>query len=119
MPFPNFHANRLRPVALFDKDSFRTTSGGTLFGGNLQVPSTINLIWGKLKGRSAPDDPPILQSIRFSKSRWTVDAARAWIQKNLGGRGIFEPASDSTANSDVTALTTRDLEREVDRKSVV
>lgn len=101
MPFPNFHANRLRPPGIFDKDSFRTTKGGTLFGGKLKVPVTINLIWGKLKGRAKPADPPVLQSLRFQKTRWTVSAAKAWISKNLGGRGIFEPATVTSQSENV------------------
>ncbi len=111
MPFPNFHANRLKSPSLFDKDSFRTTRGGTLFGGNLKVPNTINLIWGKLRGRTAADDPVLLQSVRFRKSRWTVNTAKAWIQKNLGGQGFFEPAAN--LSDDEPALTDKQLEQAV------
>jgi len=110
VPFPNEHALRLRPPALFDPDSFRRTNGGTLFGGNLNVPDSISLIWGKLKGRSAANDPVILQALRFPKSRWTVDAAKSWIDKNIK-RGIFEPASGSENNTE--PITTKDLEQAV------
>jgi len=102
MPFPNFHALRLRPPDIFASDSFRTTKGGTLFGGKLKVPATINMIWGKLKTKNAPDDPPLLQALRFDKSKWTATTAKAWIAKNLQSRGMFEPASNqSETNSAV------------------
>lgn len=107
MPFPNEHSLRLKPPALFDTDSFRRTKGGTLFGGNLQVPSSISLIWGKLKGSAAANDPIILQALRFDKSKWTETAAKAWIDKNIK-RGIFEPASD-TSNNTEKPITDKDL----------
>ena len=107
MPFPNEHSLRLRPPDIFDEDSFRRTKGGTLFGGNLQVPNTISLIWGKLKRNAAADDPIILQALRFDKSKWTETAAKAWIDKNIK-RGIFEPASDTSNNTD-KPITDKDL----------
>ena len=104
MPFPNEHALRLRSPGLFDSDSFRRTKDGTLFGGNLKVPTSIAIIWAKLKGKAASDDPVIAQALRFDKSKWTETAARAWISKNIK-RGIFEPASSNNTEK----ITDKDL----------
>ena len=111
MPYPNEHALRLKPPAIFDPDSFRRTAGGKLFGGKLTVPATIGLIWAKLKGRAKPSDPPILQAIRFKKSSWTVAAAKSWIKKNIKQSGAFEPAASSTAKSE--ELTEQDKEQDI------
>ena len=105
MPFPNEHALRLRPPTLFDKNTFRRTKGGTLFGGKLVVPATIGMIWAKLKDRSASSDSPILQALRFDKSKWTVATAKAWIRKNLPQGGTFEPSS---VNGEVNSATITD-----------
>lgn len=112
MPFPNFHAFRLKSPDIFDKDSWKTTKGGTLFAGKLKVPTTINLIWGKLKGKTAPDDPPILQSIRFQKAKWTVASAKAWLSKNIRSKGLFEPAASNNTEAGHN-ITDKDLDNEV------
>lgn len=101
MPYPNEHALRLKSPGIFDKDSFRRTAGGSLYGGAVKVPGTIGMIWAKLSGKSKPSDPPILQALRFKKTSWTVTAAKAWIKKNIKQTGTFEPASTSaTEQSD-------------------
>lgn len=105
MPYPNEHALRLQPPGIFDPDTFRTTAGGTLFGGKLKVPATINMIWAKLKGRAKPSDPPILQALRFKKASWTVSAAKSWISKNIKQKGTFEPAKSTTGKAeDISSL---------------
>ena len=97
MPYPNEHAYRLKSPGLFDKDAFRTTAGGSLYGGKVKVPGTVNVIWAKLKGRAKPSDPPILQSLRFKKTSWSVVKAKEWLKQNIPQKGIFEPASSTAA----------------------
>jgi len=111
MPYPNEHALRLKPPGIFDPESFRRTAGGKLFGGKLTVPSTIGLIWAKLKGRSKPSDPPILQAMRFDKSKWTIANAKTWIKQNIKQAGLFEPAQTSTGKA--ADLTQQDIEQDI------
>jgi hypothetical protein len=90
-PFPNEHSARLRDPGEFDPDAYRRTKGGRLFN-RVNVPSTISIIWGKLRGASAPSDPPIPQALRFPTTNWTVDAAKAWLRENDIRHIKFEPA---------------------------
>jgi len=63
-PYPNEHAARLRDPGDFDPDSFRRKNDGTIYG-KIKVPSTIAVIWAKLKAHSGPKDNPIPQALRF------------------------------------------------------
>ena len=101
MPFVNEHSLRLRSPTIFDESSFRRTRGGTLFGGNLQVPNSISLILAKLKDCADSDDPVIAQTFQFDKSKWTIDAAKSWVTKNIK-RDIFEPASSNNTEKPIT-----------------
>ncbi len=80
-PYPNEHSARLQEPSKFDSTSFRRTSGGTLFGSK-KVPSTISIIWGKLKGKAKPSDPPIAQALRFPTKDWTAVKAKKWLKDN-------------------------------------
>jgi HK97 family phage prohead protease len=91
-PFPNEHAARLRNPRDFNPTTFRRTRGGTIFGSK-KVPSTIGIIWGKLKGADEPSDNPIPQSLRFNKDNWTVDEAKKWLKDNNIKVILFEAAS--------------------------
>jgi len=93
MPYPNEHSARLRDPADFDPDSFRRTNGGTIYGSKV-VPKTIAIIWGKLKGKSQEDDPPIPQALRFPTKYWTAEAAKQWLADNEIDYIAFEPARD-------------------------
>lgn len=100
MPYPNEHAARLRDPGDFDPKSFRRTNGGSLYGGNLKIPVSVGIVWGKLKkGRSAPSDPPMPQALRFPKDRWTAEKARAWLQENKIKHIGFEAAASEVAVS--------------------
>jgi hypothetical protein len=105
MPYLNEHAARLRDPEDFDPDSFRRTSGsGEANVGNGPVPETIDVIWGKLKGATAPTDPPIAQALRFPVGKWTVEAAQAWLREHELEPEAFEPA-ETEERADAVTLT--------------
>lgn len=87
-PFPGYHAARLKSPGQFDPDTYRTTAGGTIYGSK-KVPSTINIIWAKVK----PEDQPQPQALRFSTSSWTVESAQKWLAGNNIKYIAFEAAS--------------------------
>ncbi len=97
MPYPNEHAARLKSPGIFDEKSFRRTNGsgkGKVQG--VTIPKSIAVIWGKLKGKSAPSDPVIAQALRFPISRWTKDSALKWLKTNKIKYILFEEASGKT-----------------------
>jgi hypothetical protein len=97
MPFPNEHSARLRNPGDFDPDTFRRTKGGTIYG-KIKVPQTVGIIWGKLKGSSAPEDMPIPQTLRFLKDSWSAAEAKVWLKTNNIKYISFEPAKMSEEN---------------------
>jgi len=92
-PYPNEHAARLRDPDDFDPDSFRRTDGGTLYG-KVKVPTTISIIWGKLKEAAEEADPPIPQALRFPTKTWSTEESKDWLEENKIKSISFEPASD-------------------------
>ena len=90
-PYPNEHSARLQSPDKFDPKSFRRTKGGTLYGSK-KVSSTISIIWGKLKGKAKPSDPPIPQALRFPTTSWTVTKAKKWLSDNKIKFTSFEAA---------------------------
>ncbi|GAH69526.1 unnamed protein product, partial [marine sediment metagenome] len=93
MPYANEHSARLRDPDDFDADSFRRTKGGTIYGSK-KVPETIGIVWGKLKGKAKPDDPPIPQALRFPTENWTESEAKKWLEDNEIKFVLFEPAEE-------------------------
>jgi HK97 family phage prohead protease len=93
-PFPNEHSARLKSPTLFDDNSFRRKSDGTIFG-KVKIPATISIIWGKLKGSAEASDPPIPQSIRFPTTNFTAVKAKGWLKDNNVTYERFEAASKS------------------------
>lgn len=63
------------------------------------MPTSIAIIWGKLKGASKPKNNPIPQALRFPVDKWTAAAARKWIKDNKI-KGFFEPASGAKSMAD-------------------
>ena len=94
-PFPNEHSARLQDPDKFDDKSFRRTKGGSLHGSK-KVPTTISIIWGKLKGKAKPSDPPIPQALRFPIGDWTATKARKWLKDNEIKFTSFETATKKT-----------------------
>ncbi len=79
-PYPNEHACRLE-----DPDQYiRFRRQNNKFG------EGIHAIWG-IKGGGKPVE---LQSIRFSKERFTIDEAKKWLKDNDYKCKLFEPASE-------------------------
>lgn len=94
-PFPNEHSARLQSPDKFDDESFRRTKGGILYGSK-KIPINISIIWGKLKGKSKPTDPPIGQALRFPIKSWTVTKAKKWLSDNDINFISFESAKKVT-----------------------
>ena len=95
-PFPNEHSLRLQPPGDFDDESFKRTKGsgdGKVQG--VSIPSSIDVIWGKLKGKTGPNDPPIAQALRFPIKKWSEQEAKDWISENKM-KGTFEAATGET-----------------------
>lgn len=93
-PFPNEHSARIKSPGLFDEDTFRRKKDGTIYGSK-KVPSTVSVMWAKLKGSAGPEDNPIPQSIRFPTENWTAAQAKAWMKDNNIKHERFEAASKS------------------------
>ncbi len=94
-PYPNEHSARLQDPGKFDPKSFRRTSDGVLYGSK-KVPATVSVIWGKLKNKAKPSDPPIAQALRFPKKSWTAAKAKKWLADNEIKFTLFEPAKKVT-----------------------
>lgn len=106
-PYPNEHSARLRKPTDFNPNTFRRTAGGIIYGSK-KVPKTIGIIWGKLKGKDKPSDPPVPQALRFEKNNWSIEAAKKWLKDNNIKYILFEPASgkdiDDSKNQTVVNL---------------
>lgn len=93
-PFPNEHGARLKSPDLFDEKTYKRTHGGTIYGSK-KIPATIDIIWAKLKGSTAPSDNPHPQALRFPTKTWTVAAAKKWLKDNDIKYERFEAATKS------------------------
>ncbi len=116
IPFPSEHSARLRSPSGFDPQSFRRTNGGSVTikdAGKIEVPATISIIWGKLKGKSGEDDPVLVQALRFPIKDWTEDQAKAWLKKNNIKTIVFEPATGTKES--LPTLIAIDAEHIVER----
>lgn len=78
MPYPNYHAARIKNPGLFQRVRVlqTTKTGIMLYGGPL-----------KSNSRSA-----VLQAVRFPKSKFTVVQAKKWLKDHEQSYIIFEPA---------------------------
>jgi len=103
LPYPNSHAARLRNPDDCDKDTYRTTAGGTIYG-KIKVPVSINVIWAKLKTANKPDDFPVPQTLRFDKSKWTEAQAKKWLEDNKLKIIKFEPATKEHKSIEVVGI---------------
>ena len=111
MPFPNEHSLRLRDPGDFAPDSFRRTKGsgkGRVQG--VTIPSTISVIWGKLKGAAEASDPPIGQALRFPKDAWTEAKAKDWIRSHKL-KGTFEAAANPKSKSSAEVVEYRKVHK--------
>jgi hypothetical protein len=79
MPFPNFHAARVKDPKAFQNIVVLQT-----------LPNGIMIYGGKLKGetKSSP------QSYRFPKTKFTVAEAKAWLKEHDISVTMFEEASE-------------------------
>jgi hypothetical protein len=93
MPYPNEHSARLQEPDKFDPKTFHRTEGGTIYGSK-KVPSSVGIIWGKLKTANKPKDNPIPQALRFPTKNWTADKAKKWLKDNNIECISFEPATE-------------------------
>jgi len=88
MPYPNEHSLRLQDPSKFDE--FRRTRGGKLYN-KIEVPKTVSIIWGHLKGADKGTFVP--QALRFPTKSFTADEAKKWIKDNEV-KGTFEAAKE-------------------------
>lgn len=98
MPITGWHSARLQDPGKFDSKAWKTTAGGTIYG-TKKILSSINIIWGKLKGKAKPADPPIAQALRFPIKKYTVVAAKAFLKKNKIKYISFEAGKAGVAGS--------------------
>lgn len=65
------------------------------------MPSSVGIIWGKLKGKAAPHQMPMPQALRFDKTKWTIATAKDWLKKNKLDDNVtlFEPAKGDRENN--------------------
>jgi hypothetical protein len=90
MPYPNFHAARIRSPDDFEKILvLKTLSNGVMiYGGPLKLkPANSNI-----KGTTA-------QSYRFPLDKFTASQAKAWLQANNIKFISFEPATEEINNN--------------------
>lgn len=65
MPYPNWHAARVKSPSAFEKDSFRTKA----------IDNGITTIMGRLRG----SDTMTIQTYRFDKDDFTAAEAKKWL----------------------------------------
>ena len=84
MPFPNEHAARLKDPEQYDSFARKNNEGG----------EGIDFIYGIKDGVSE------LQAIRFDKTRFTTQEAKAWLKSHDFEPILFEEASERKIMSD-------------------
>lgn len=82
MPYPNEHAARLHDPKRYKRVRRE----------NDKLGDGVHAIWGVL-----PDGTVELQAIRFDKSKFTADEARAWLKEHDYAPILFEPAISKSA----------------------
>jgi HK97 family phage prohead protease len=80
MPYPNFHAARIKELGDFDKESFR----------NKTVAKGIEIIMGKLKNG---DGNMTAQAYRFDRTIFTAEEAKKWLKDHNIDYISFEEAT--------------------------
>jgi HK97 family phage prohead protease len=93
-PHPNEHEAIIKKSDLFDPNTFRRKSDGTIYG-KIKVPATAAVRWAKLKEHNAPEDNPIPQAMLFPVKDWTAAEAKKWLSDNNVKYEKFEPAEKS------------------------
>ena len=93
MPYPNYHAARIKSPGSFTRIRVINTSkeGIIFYGGPL-----------KSTGKST------LQSIKFPKSKYSVLEAKKWLSSHNHKPIKFEPASSSTKKSKWPSISERE-----------
>ena len=111
MPYPNEHSARLRAPGGFSKKktAWGRTKGGKIYG-RIIVPSSVSIIWGKLKGKDKPGDMPLPQALRFPKASWTAATARKWLKDNNVKYIKFEPAAKAKASDSQAIIKTEEAD---------
>ena len=79
MPFPNEHAARQKDPAQYEKFRRVHPEG---------FPDGIDAIFGMKAGEAKSE----IQSLRFDRKKWTVEATRKWL-KDHGFKTIIEEAT--------------------------
>ena len=87
----NGHVATIKNNNEFDSAYAKSTLGGYILGGRINVPESIGVEWRKLKNKCSCDDAPLVQSLVFSDSEWTPDKAKAWLGDNNIKYRDFKP----------------------------
>jgi hypothetical protein len=69
----------------------------------------IRALGGKLKGKTGPDDPVVIQALRFDASKWTEAEARKWLKEHGYKPILFEPASEKAEGTALAEAPTNEL----------
>ncbi len=88
MPFPNFHAARVKNPGLFKT--------GKEDWGQQKLPNGVVRIAGRLKSSNEWET----QTYRFPKDKFTAAQAQAWLKENKIKPILFEPAEEKTEQSE-------------------
>jgi hypothetical protein len=105
MPYPNFHACRVRDPKDFEEDSFRSIELPKSEGGK----GGVIVILGRLNGKTTMT----AQAYRFPKSKYTVDEAKEWTKKYNIKCKTFEPASKEKAEIESFVDNVIQIDKEV------
>jgi len=87
MPYPNFHAARVRPPSDFEPDSFRFVKLPKSKDGK----GGVLMLVGRLKNQTTTT----AQTYRFPRELYTVAEAKQWLKDNDVKYISFEPASNT------------------------
>ena len=129
MPYPNEHSARIRQPNQFDEKTYRRAKGGkaTLPGsGLIDIPSSIAIIWGKLKTANKPADNPLVQALRFPIKNYTEAQAKKWLKDNEIKYIRFEPAEETKdmkaqnlyLTTDVNELSVDEIRNQISLKKL-
>lgn len=89
MPFPNFHAARVKSPGSFTPGSFKTIT--------LPNSKGIKAIIGRLKGKTTTT----VQAYRFPITAYTAAQAKAWMKQHNAKSILFEPAKKDSIEDEL------------------
>lgn len=102
----NEHIVKLKKSKVFDKDSFYILKGsGNKKVQGIKIPTSISVIWGKLKRKIKVSDPIFPQALKFSTNTWTKTSVKNWLKENKIKFILFENAKKETVGKSINELS--------------